>query len=82
MNRPDPPQLSDDELLEEFRRIKPSPMTDAFLIGFLVGIIVFGVVASAWTFFALIPLYLIYVFLKKSDRYDALKEELERRNLH
>lgn len=39
---------------------------DAFFIGFLVGILIFGAAASSWGFTALIPLFLIYVFLKKS----------------
>lgn len=73
-------QLTDQELQDEFHKIKASPITDAFLIGFLVGIIIFSVVVSTWGLFSLIPLYLIYVFLKKSKKYEALKEELKKRN--
>ena len=74
-------QLSDEELLEAAKANKPSPMIDAFFIGFLAGIIVFSVVANAWGFFTLIPLYLIYLFLKKPKQYEALKKELKERNL-
>lgn len=74
-------QLSDEELLEAAKANKPSPMIDAFFIGFLVGIIVFSVVANAWGFFTLIPLFLIYLFLKKPKQYEALKKELKERNL-
>lgn len=74
-------QLSDAELREEFEKIKPSPLIDAFFIGFLIGIVIFSVAASTWGFLTLIPLFIIYVFLKKSKRYDALKAELEKRNL-
>ena len=74
-------QLSDKELLEEFEKIKPSPIIDAFFIGFLIGIIVFSVAANTWGFLTLIPLFIIYVFLKKSKRYDALKAELKARKL-
>ena len=81
MNQKDPSQLSDEELLDEAKKIQPSPIMDAFFIGFLVGIIIFGVAASAWGFFAIIPLFLIYVLLKKSKKYDALNKELEKRNL-
>jgi len=42
--------LSDKELLDEFSKIKPSPIFDAFFIGFMVGIILFGVVVNAWGF--------------------------------
>lgn len=74
-------QLTDKELLEVAKNNKPSPIMDAFFIGFLVGIIIFGIAANTWGFFTLIPLYLVYIFLKKPKRYKALKKELEKRNL-
>ncbi|NBC64989.1 MAG: FUSC family protein [Bacteroidetes bacterium] len=74
-------QLTDEELLEEVQKIKPSPSIDAFFIGFLIGIIIFSVTASTWGFLTLIPLFLIYLFLKKSNRYDALKKEMKHRKL-
>lgn len=73
--------LSDDELLEHAKNNKPSPLFDAFFIGFLAGIIIFSVATSSWGFLTLIPLYLIYVFLKKPKQYEALKQELKKRNL-
>jgi len=75
-------QLTDKELLEVAENNKPSPIMDAFFIGFLVGIIIFGIAANTWGFLTLIPLYLVYIFLKKPKRYNALKNELEKRNLH
>jgi hypothetical protein len=74
-------QLSDKELLEELKKIKPSPLLDTFIIGFLVGIIIFSVAVSSWGFLTLIPLTMIYVFLKKSKRYDAIKNEIKERKL-
>jgi hypothetical protein len=61
-------QLSDEKLVEEFKKIKPSPKFDAFFIGFLVGIILFSVAFSSWGFLTLIPLFLIYLFLKKGKK--------------
>lgn len=60
---------------------KPSPIIDAFFIGFLVGIIIYSVVANTWGLLTLIPLYLIYIFLKKPKKYEALKKELKKGNL-
>lgn len=57
-------QLTDKELLELAKNSKPSPIIDSFFIGFLVGIIIYSVAANSWGFLALIPLYLIYLFLK------------------
>jgi hypothetical protein len=80
-NQMDLSQLSDEELLNEAKANKPSPIFDAFFIGFLVGIIIFGVAASAFGFFLLIPLFLIYIMLKKPKRYEALKREMGKRGL-
>lgn len=81
MNPKELSQLTDEELLEVAKKNKPSPIIDAFFIGFLIGIIIYGVVANTWGFFTLIPLFLIYLFLKKPKQYEALKKELEKRKL-
>lgn len=81
MNPKHPSELTDQELREEEQKIKPSPLIDAFFIGFLVGIIIFSVIANSWGFLTLIPLFMIYVLLKKPKKYDALKKELKARNL-
>jgi hypothetical protein len=81
MNQKDLSQLSDKELLEVLKSSKPSPILDAFFIGFLVGILIYSVVASSWGFVTLIPLYLIYIFLKKPKKYEAIKNEMKKRNL-
>jgi hypothetical protein len=81
MNQKELSQLTDKELLEVAKNNKPSPVIDAFLIGFLIGIIIYGAAANAWGFMFLLPLFLIYILLKKPKQYAALKKELEKRNL-
>ena len=81
MNQEELSKLTDEELLEISKNNKPSPILDAFFIGFLIGIIVYGIVANGWGFFALIPLFLIYILLKKPKQYQMIKNELEERNL-
>jgi ABC-type Na+ efflux pump permease subunit len=81
MNPEEPAELSDEELLDVAKHLKPSPLMDAFFIGFLIGILIFGAAANAWGFVLLIPLFLIYLFLKKSKRYDAIRKELDRRQM-
>lgn len=81
MNQNELSQLSDKELSEAVKNSKPSPMIDAFFIGFLVGIIIYSVAANSWGFLTLIPLYLIYIFLKKPKKYEALKNELNKRKI-
>jgi hypothetical protein len=81
MNQKELSELTDQELMEEAKKIKPSPIIDAFFIGFLVGIIIYSVVANSWGFLTLIPLFMIYGLLKKSNKYTALKKKLKERSL-
>lgn len=74
-------QLSDEELLQVAKTNRPSPIIDAFFIGFLVGILVYSTIANAWGFATLIPLFLLYVFLRKPRQHKALMDELHNRNL-
>lgn len=74
-------ELTDQELIEEEKKIKPSSIVDAFFIGFLVGVIIYSLLVNSWGFLTLIPLFMIYRLLKKSKRYEMLKNELKRRNL-
>lgn len=74
-------KLTDKELLEAAKNNKPSPIIDAFFIGFLAGIIIYSVAANTWGFLTLIPLFIIYAFLKKPKQYEALKKALKERNL-
>jgi hypothetical protein len=81
MNQKELSKLTDKELLEVAKNNKPSPLLDAFFIGFLVGILIFGIVANTMGFLSLIPLFLIYGFLKKPRQHEALKKELAKRNI-
>ena len=81
MNQQELEKLTDEELLEAAKNNKPSPVIDAFFIGFLIGTIIYGAAASAWGLFMLLPLFLIYLFLKKPGQYIALQTELKKRNL-
>lgn len=74
-------KMSDEELVEMARNNKPKPIIDAFFIGFLIGIPIYGLVADNIGFIALIPLFLIYLFLKKPKQYRALQEELKKRKM-
>lgn len=81
MNQEELSQITDKALLEAAKNNKPSPILDAFFIGFLVGIIIYGAAANAWGFVILLPLFLIYLFLKKPKQYEALRKEVEKRGL-
>ncbi len=81
MNNKELSELTDQELLDESKRIKPKPWLDTFLIGLLIGVIVYGITINSMGFLAIIPLLLINILIKKSKSRKALEELLKERNL-
>lgn len=76
-------QMTNEELLAEAKKLKSFALQDAFMIGFLIGIIAFSIVKSTFGFLMLIPLYLIHAIINnpKSKRLKALNALLKERNL-
>jgi len=76
-------ELTDKELLEEAKKLKSFSITNAFIIGFLLGIVIFSVIKSTFGFLMLIPLYFVYKLVNdsKTKRSKALNELLRERNL-
>lgn len=66
--------LTDQELLQEAKKRKSASITNAFLIGFLIGIVFYSVIKNTWGFLTLIPLFFAYKLINNS-KYE--KEELE-----
>ncbi len=75
--------LSDQELLDEAKKMKSFSITNAFIIGFLVGIIVYSFAKNSWGLLTIIPLYIVYRIVNdpKNVRYKALEKLLEERKL-
>ena len=75
-------EFSDQELLQEAKKMKSASIINAFLIGLLIGIILYSVVKNSWGFLTLLPLFLIYKLNNKSknDTKD-LENLLKERNL-
>ena len=74
-------ELTDEELLEAAKKMKSSSIMNAFIIGFVVGIIIYGVVNNTLGFFALIPLYFVYKLVNGKNNNKELKALLKERNL-
>ena len=67
-------EFSDQELLQEAKKMKSASIINAFLIGLLIGIILYSVVKNSWGFLTLLPLFLIY---KLSNKFKNDTKELE-----
>ncbi len=68
-------ELTDEELLQEAKKRKSASITNAVLIGFLIGIIFYSLVKNTYGFFTLIPLFLAYKLINSSKHNN---EELEK----
>lgn len=81
MNKKELSELTDQELLEEAKKVKPGSTLNAVFIGVLIGIVVYSVVKNSLGLFTLIPLFFIYQLLKGSKRNKELERLLKERNL-
>mgnify|MGYP001275747730 CR=1 FL=1 len=81
MDQKDLKSLSDLELLQEAKKMKSTNVMNAFIFGFLAGIIIYSVVYSSWGLVTLVPLFLIYKLVNKPNQYKELKELLKEKGL-
>lgn len=74
-------ELTDQELLDEAKKMKSNSIMNAVLIGFMIGVVVFSIVKNSLGLFTLIPLFFVYKLLNQSKRDKALEKILKERNL-
>lgn len=74
-------ELTDQELLEESKKYKLSPIFNSMFVGFLFGIVIYSVIFNSIGFFTIIPLFIIYMFVKESKKDKEIKKLLKERNL-
>lgn len=82
MKQKDLSALTDQELLQAAKKMKSTAITNAVLIGFLVGVVFYSVVKNSFGFLTLIPLFFAYKLVNQS-KYDKqeLENALKERNL-
>ena len=83
MTNKDFSELTDQELLDEAKKMISFSFTNALIIGVLVGILFYSIVKNSWGMLTLIPLYFIYKMINdpKNKRSKDLEELLKVRNL-
>jgi hypothetical protein len=75
-------ELTDRELLNEAKKMKSTNITNAVLVGFLMGIVFYSIVKNSWGFVTLIPLYFAYkLFNNQKHNNKELENLLKERNL-
>lgn len=77
-------ELSDQELLDEAKKIKSNSVTHALLIGCAIGVVVYAVAKNNFGFLGLLLLYFTYKAFNSSEnnkRNKELERLLKERNL-
>lgn len=64
-------ELSNEQLLEEEKKLKSSMMLNAFFVGFLSAIIAYSIVKNTFGLVSIIPLYFVYRLLKSNQNKKA-----------
>jgi hypothetical protein len=74
--------LTDQELLQEAKKLKKASLLNAFLIGFLLAIVVYSFVKNTWGLLTLIPLYFAYKLINSPKQHkEAVEKLLKERKL-
>ena len=73
--------LTNDQLLEEKKKIQYNKIANATLIGVCIGVAIFSAVKNGFVFFTFFPLLLTYPFIKNGKKIKVLEKELKARNL-
>lgn len=82
MNQKELSALTDQELLNEAKKMKTASIMNAVFIGFLIGIIFYSLIKNTWGFLTLIPLFLAYKLINNSKHNSKeLEALLKQRNL-
>lgn len=75
-------ELTDQELLQEAKKMKSTSITNAILIGFFIGIVFYSILKNSLGFLTLIPLFFAYKLINNSKYNNKeLENLLKERNL-
>ena len=74
-------ELADEDLLQEAKRIKPTKLYDAVIIGILIGIAIYSSVKNGFGLLTFLPLVYAPIAAKNKTKNRELEKLLKERNL-
>lgn len=74
-------RLTDEQLLEEAKKLKPTTLYDSLIIGVLIGIALYSTVKNSFGFMTFIPALYIPIATANKSEIKVLNEVLKERNL-
>lgn len=73
--------LSDEELLEQVKNMKPTKIYDAVFFGVLIGIAIYSTVKNGFGLLTFLPLVYLPIAAKNKNKIKELEKLLKERNL-
>jgi hypothetical protein len=74
-------ELTNEELLQEAKKIRSTNITDAVIIGFLAGVAIYSTVKNGAGLLSFLPLVYIPIAARNKAKSNLLKKLLKERNL-
>ena len=74
-------ELTNQELLENYKKAKTSRIINAVIIGAFIGVAAYSTFKNGLGFFTFFPLFFVYLLLKNNKDFKMLEKELKSRNL-
>lgn len=74
-------EMTNEELLQEKRKLKNAKIINATIIGLMIGVVFWSVIKNTWGLLTLIPLFIIYKIAGNSKKDNDLEKLLKERNL-
>lgn len=74
-------ELTNEELLQEAKKVKSTTVFDAVIIGFLIGVAIFSSVKNGFGLLSFLPLVYIPIAAKNKAKKKELEKLLKERNL-
>lgn len=81
MNQKKLAELTDEELLAEAKRMKPTKIYDAVIFGFLVGIAIYSSATNGFGLLTFLPLVYVPIAARNKSKNDGLQKLLKERGL-
>jgi hypothetical protein len=66
MKQEEPSKLTDQERIDEAKKMKSTSTMNALLIGIVIGVVIYGVVKNNFGLLALIPLFIAFKMFNNS----------------
>ncbi|TDE47044.1 hypothetical protein E0I26_02855 [Flavobacterium rhamnosiphilum] len=73
--------LTEQELIIEQKKRKSISTSYSFIMGMMIGITVYGFIKNGLSFFSLLPIIFLPIFIMNWNNYKEVKNEIKSRNI-